>query len=358
MVSHGARTRGTQGGNVELIDVFAVVGSCGPERGIAARRLAEETGAMLVPAPRLAMAPDPVDEAAALVPWAYRERRAVVEPPAFISMTDLIGTFVDEDRSTRLVGITCVVDAGHIIDDLRRDDYFVRRTPAGEEGCSRALIAAEQIEFASTVLLVNWQPLSTPNLSAVMAVVSHLSPHAVLQLDRSGSARPVEPTVYTAGQERPGWVGILNDDYHPHITDPRVSAFRYEQLRLMHPERLSRLLDQRIARGEFGTVLRSAGFCRLASRPHLTANWEHVGQMFSLHPLQADGGDVAGDGEPGGSEMLGLGQDIAFIGLDLDRERLTAALDAAALTDAEFAAGPTLWASFADPFPVPRTSMR
>lgn len=335
------------------IDVIAVVGSCAPERQRAARRLAEEHRSVLVPAARLALAPDPLAEALALVPWAYREGRSVVELPTLTPMTELIGTLCEAEERIRLIGITCVVDASHLLDELRRDDYFVLRSREGETGYARALVAVEQIEFASTVLLVNWEPLSTPDLSTLMALVGHLSPHARLRLERSGHPeQPSEPVVFSAGQERPGWVGILNEDFDPHLTDPRVSSFRYEQLRPMHPERLSALLDGGFSRGAFGSVIRSAGFCRLASRPRVTAQWEHVGQMFSMHPLIAD--DEYADDD----EMLGFGQDIAFTGIDLDRRGLVAALDAAALTDAEFAAGPAVWAGFADPFPVSRSSAR
>lgn len=333
------------------IDVIAVVGSCAPERHRAARRLAETTGSMLLPAARLTASPDPATAAVDLVAWARPARRAVVEFPAHAAAPEVIGAFCEAEGRVRLTGITCVVDAAHVLDDLRRDDYSVRSVPGGEVGVARALRFAEQIEFASTLLLVNWEPLPTPRLSMIMAVVSHLSPRARLTLDR-GVAHAGEPVVYTAGQDRPGWVGILNDDFDPHITDARVSSFRYEQLRPMHPARLSALLNGAFERGAFGSVLRSAGLCRLASRPRITAKWEQVGCMFSLHPLMAD--DEYGDDD----EVLGFGQDIAVIGLDLDRRALTAALDAAALTDAEFAAGPAAWAGFADPFPVSRSSAR
>ncbi|MFT4233141.1 MAG: GTP-binding protein [Leucobacter sp.] len=336
-------------------DVIAVVGSCPAERSRAAASLANETGSMLLTATRIAMSPAPIHEALALVPWAHREGRAVVEFPSATSMTGLIGALCDDGQETaRLIGITCVVDAVHLLDDLRRDDYFVRYGLHGERGYARALTAVEQIEFASTVLLVNWEPLSTPNLSAIMAVVTHLSPRARLQLDRSGIERAVEPMAYSAEQERPGWVAILNDEFDPHITDPRVTALRYEQLRPMHPERLERLLDGDFSSGRHGTVLRSAGFCRLASRPRLTAKWEHVGRMFSLHPLAVD--DEVEAGIDAGEEALGFGQDIAVIGIDLDRDGLIAALDAAALTDEEFAAGPEFWAGLSDPFPVSHPS--
>lgn len=142
---------------------------------------------------------------------------------------------------------------------------------------------------------------------------------------------------------------VLNDDFAAHMTDARVSAFRYEQVRPLHPGRLMAVLD-RIGQGEFGVVVRSAGFCRLATRPQITAQWEHTGQMFTLTPL-SDDTRLADD-----DELLSVGQDLAFIGLHLAEDRLAAALDDAALTDAELAAGPTVWARFADPFPAWQTA--
>ncbi|WCM55102.1 hypothetical protein [Microbacterium sp. EF45047] len=47
-----------------------------------------------------------------------------------------------------------------------------------------------------------------------------------------------------------------------------------------------------------------------------------------------------------------FGQDIGFIGLDLDAPALLAALDGAALDDAELAAGPREWCTYPDPFPA------
>jgi G3E family GTPase len=109
------------------------------------------------------------------------------------------------------------------------------------------------------------------------------------------------------------------------------------------------LLD-RVEAGEFGNVVRSAGFCRLATRPHITAQWEHVGRMISLEPLTSDERLVEGE------ELLAVGQDIAFIGIDVDQDALAAALDDVALTDDELAEGPAAWAGFEDPFPVWQTA--
>jgi G3E family GTPase len=248
--------------------------------------------------------------------------------------------------------LICVADATHVLDDFQRDDYLaVRDAEAGPKPTmtARALLMAMQFEYASTIIFVGWESLTTPELTTVMALVSHLSPRASLWLDRRtiehvGATDPTTPSAF-----RPGWVGVLNDEFDPHMTDRRVSAFRYEQVRPLHPARLMALLD-RVEAGEFGNVVRSAGFCRLATRPHITAQWEHVGRMISLEPLTSDERLVEGE------ELLAVGQDIAFIGIDVDQDALAAALDDVALTDDELAEGPAAWAGFEDPFPVWQTA--
>ncbi|GGF43681.1 hypothetical protein GCM10010922_19030 [Microbacterium sorbitolivorans] len=117
-------------------------------------------------------------------------------------------------------------------------------------------------------------------------------------------------------------------------------------MRPLHPARLGVLLDERIEPGEFGTLIRSMGFCRLATRPHAVTEWNHVGGMISFDPLGRD--DALGDDE----EILAVGQELGLIGIDLDVRALTRALDDPALTDEELAAGPAEWAKFADPFPA------
>ncbi len=196
------------------------------------------------------------------------------------------------------------------------------------------------------IVLVGWGALDTATLSTVMAVICHLNPRARLRLHRGAIERLGAPAApYSAGQDRPGWVSVLNGDFDPHMTDPRVSAYRYEQVRPLHPERLMRLLDEGIGRDAFGTVIRSAGFCRLATRPYATAQWEQAGPVISFLPLTID------DRLDSDDELLSVGQDLAFIGLDLDHRALAAALDLVALTDAELADGPAAWRAFTDPLP-------
>lgn len=335
---------------MQHVDIVAVVGACAPERARYAKRMAAVTGRALVPATRLAVSPDPVDEAATIAPWITAPAGAVIELPHSASVIDAIGALTDRPEWSQLSAVVCVVDALHLMDELQRDSYAERRTltwdrPEVVDHVAHALLTVTQLEYASMIVLVNWAALSTAELSALMALVNHLSPRAALRLHRGGVEASTPGIAYTATQDRPGWVGLLNDEFAPHITDPDVAAFRYENVRPLHPGRLARMLDDQLEPGAFGTVIRSAGFCRLATRAHTVAQWEHVGSMISFEPLGRD--DGLGDDD----ELLAIGQDIAFIGIDLDPVALTTALDQACLSDEELAAGPARWTGFVDPFP-------
>ncbi|GAA1855284.1 GTP-binding protein [Microbacterium koreense] len=330
---------------MEAVDVVAVVGACGPERRRFAARLAASMSAELLPASRLEGSPDPCHEAAVLSSWTTG---AVVELPDETLVTEAIGAFTEAEARTNLRALVCVVDASHILDDLQREDYLsIRDDHSGVAAIliARAELIVKQIEYASVIVLVNWANVETRPLAMLMALLSSLSPRARLWLHRVGGIPVERGEVYGAGQDRAGWVCALNGDHDPHMIDGRVRVYRYEEPRPFHPGRLRKLLD-RIEVGEFGTVVRSVGFCRLVTRPYAVAHWEHVGGMFTLHPMSLE--------TPFASEagVLAVGQDLAFFGFDLDIEALGNALGEASLTPAELDAGPTAWATFPDPFPA------
>ncbi|CAL4860358.1 GTP-binding protein [Microbacterium sp. MM2322] len=331
-------------------DVIAVMGACGPERAMYAERLSLATGKPLLPASRLS-ADDPAAQAAAFLPWLDLGDGVIAEFPADASVLEVIGTLAEHDNGLQLTGVVCIVDAPHLVDDLRRETYAGAPDP-DETGMPRtrytahALLTVQQLEYASTIVLVNWAGLSTPDLSITMALVSHLAPSARLRLHQEATGPLPAAGTHRHHQEAPGWVQLLNGEFAPHMTDSRISAFRYENVRPLHPGRLTALLDERIESGQFGFVVRSAGFCRFATRSHTVAQWDHVGSMIAFSPVQVDDGMTEAEG------LLAVGEDLAFIGLDLHHRALRIALDETALTDDELAAGPAAWAEFEDPFPV------
>ncbi|WP_129656699.1 GTP-binding protein [Rothia halotolerans] len=348
---------------MDPVDVVAVVGACAPERRRYAAELARASGREIFPAARLGMAADPVEEGAALAPWAG-VKGAVVEYPLRAPVDEVIGALLEPGVHTRLGGVVCLVDAAHLLADLA-DESTIRHVSTGHgrrfwDATPRALLVAAQIEFASTVVIADWDRLATPDLSTVMALVSHLNPRARLRLERPGLEPAEGSEGYEVRRTGAGWLALLNGDHSPAMRDPRVSALRYEQVRPFHPGRLASLLDERVEPGEFGTVIRSCGFCRLATRPGITAQWTHAGPAISLEPLARDvvpGAEGFGaredpDAEEPSTELLAVGQDLGIIGLDLDAGALSAALDEAALTDEELLAGVESWAELPDPFPA------
>lgn len=87
-------------------------------------------------------------------------------------------------------------------------------------------------------------------------------------------------------------------------------------------------------------MLRSKGFCWIATRSEVAALWSQAGPNLTFEPA---GWWSALDMPPG--------QEVVFIGVKLDRDRLRAQLEDALLTDAEYAEGAKAWEGYADPFP-------
>ena len=319
-----------------------IVGVCVPERRRYAIALARATGRRLV---RISERPP-----------ARREGREPIPPERSLGSGELWRFVADVETEIDLphvdlatdprIPVVCVVDALHLLEDLAdRHPLIEGARPGDDRGDvgARARRAVSFIEGATLVSFVNWESIDTARLALVMTIASHLNPAARVRLSR-GPAEDVR--ALTSGPqespqllERAGWVHALNDEHDPHMTDGRVMTFRYEQARPFHPARLAAALDG-IESGHHGHVLRSAGFCRLATRPSVLARWDHVGSAIWLDPLSSD------------VEVASTVQDIAFTGLGIDARALRNALDDAAVTDDELTAGPTAWHEFEDPLPA------
>jgi len=344
------------------IQVIAVMGACAPERKEYAAKVARQRGSVLVEAERVARDHTAVESALRLLQLVPDQSEIIVEYPLASVATEIIGSLTEPGLTSELslAEVVCVVDAAHLLGDLFREDYVVLEAehPMANPGdlayVCRAEVIVKQIEYASTVAMVNWHSVDSEQLEMLAALIAQLSPQAevVLSSPRSDGAGtrmlpdPLHSTPYSGEEARAGWTCLLNGDFHPRRAHSRVSVFRYEQLRPFHPGRLKDLLDLRVETQHFGRVIRSAGFARLATRPGVTAQWEHIGRFISLTPMAFDA--EVGDTD----DLLAIGQDIAIFGIDVDERGLRTALDRASLSDAELTGGPALWRTFPDPFPL------
>lgn len=309
---------------------FVVVGVCVPERRAYARALERLLGAPLMFEPG-----GPRHGAREASRWSSFET-VVLEAATDVDVAHLLG---GGEVSPCVV---CVVDAPHFIDDLCSGEALIDDAAPGDDRGdpgARARQAAHFVEAASVVVFVNWERLDTSRLSELMALASHLSPTARIRLAHSAERDIRGIDSRGVWQERAGWLRALNAEHDPYMVDPAVGTFRYEQLRPFHPGRLATVLERELGPERVGLVVRSVGLCRLATRVNTLARWEHVGSSIWIDPLPADEGWDA------------TNQEIVFTGMRLSGERIEAALDSAALTDAELVAGPSAWRGFADPLP-------
>lgn len=105
--------------------------------------------------------------------------------------------------------------------------------------------------------------------------------------------------------------------------------------RPFNPDRLARALQNVTG------LLRSKGFCWIASRPLIAAIWSQAGPNLVIEPAQL-----------WATAEFSPGQEIVIIGVRLDRARVQSLFESALLTDAEVAAGQQEWLTYRDPLPA------
>lgn len=242
----------------------------------------------------------------------------------------------------RLDTMVTVVDASTFLAELVRGQALAERELEAGEGDSRTIadLLVDQVEFAD-VLLINKTDLVSANAAAtVEATVRRLNPRARVLRTEKGVVELAE--VLDTGRYDPlvaaeaeGWAEELAGGHTPETEEYGISSLTYVADRPFHPGRLAEALSG--LRG----MLRSKGFCWIASRPELAAIWSQAGPNLTFEP-----------GAWWSSLEVPPGQEIVFIGVRLDAPAVRRALDAALLTDPEYAAGPTTWTTYPDPFPA------
>lgn len=236
----------------------------------------------------------------------------------------------------------------HVVSVLRADEVDHLLWSGVDDAFVEGERLAALLEYATVIVLDRVDRLRPARRRALVALVHRCAPQAVVLADarvrgaddlpasNGGAAR-----VLAGGA---GWMRALSaveDDARPRTLDGLVSL-RYREPLPFHPARLADVVEHDLAAGPNGRVLRSRGFFRLASRPDHVGSWSSVGAMLALDPTA----------NPSWDEDAPVGQALWFVGEDLDVDRITRALDGALITPPELLAGPDLWRSWADPFPV------
>lgn len=245
-------------------------------------------------------------------------------------------------RLARLDTMVTVVDASTFLPELARGQSLADRDMVAGPGDGRNIadLLTDQVEFADVILLNKTDLVSAQQLGAVEAVVRRLNPtahllrtdHGVVALGEVLGTGRFDPD---AAATVPGWDEEIANGHTPETEEYGIGSMTFRADRPFHPDRLATALEQ--MRG----LLRSKGFCWIASRPAIAAIWSQAGPNLVIEPAQY-----------WSSTDVIPGQEIVFIGVRLDRDRIAGLLDSALLTDDEVAAGEPSWLRFPDPLPA------
>jgi G3E family GTPase len=279
-------------------------------------------------------------------------------------------SFRDEDGTclgdaARLDTMLTVVDAAAFLHDYGSPDMLVDRQLQADEADPRTIVdlLTDQVEFANVIVLNKADLVSDTQLDRLEAMLRQLNPTARFVRSTRGKV-PLELIFNThlydeaASSKMPGWVRELNGIHTPETEEYGIASFVYRRRRPFHPQRLAALLEAGLP-----GVIRSKGFVWIASRPEWMALWSQAGvsltldragrwfasvpsSEWSLDEETRDWLQTVWDPEVGDCR-----QELVLIGVGMDRRSLEALLDEAALTDAEYAAGPTHWRGLADSLP-------
>ncbi|MCV7193603.1 GTP-binding protein [Mycolicibacterium brumae] len=242
----------------------------------------------------------------------------------------------------RLDTLVTVVDAATFLPELARGEELTRRNLAAGQTDSRNIadLLSDQVEFAD-VILVSKADLAGPEATArTEAVLRRLNPRAEITRVDHGSA-PLGLLLDTGrfdpdlAAETPGWEEEIADGHTPETEEYGISSLTFRADRPFHPERLAEAL------GQLRGMLRSKGFCWLATRPTISAFWSQAGPNMVLEPAAY-----------WSATPIPPGQEIVFIGVNLKPKVVRMLLNSALLTDAELAAGQNAWLRMSDPLPA------
>ncbi|NQE65846.1 COBW domain-containing protein [Nocardia gamkensis] len=242
----------------------------------------------------------------------------------------------------RLDTMVTVVDASTFLAEVARGQALSERNLQAGDGDARTIadLLVDQVEFADVLLVNKTDLVGAAAVGAVEATVRRMNPRAHVLRTSNGVVDLAE--VLDTGRYDPvvaaeaeGWAEELAGGHTPETEEYGIRSLTYTADRPFHPLRLSDALEQ--LRG----LLRSKGFCWIASRSTLAAVWSQAGPNLVFEPAAW-----------WSSLEVPPGQEIVFIGIKLDCDKVRSLLDGALLTDAEFAEGPGAWAEYPDPFPA------
>ncbi len=267
---------------------------------------------------------------------------------------------------TRLDTMVTVIDGVHFLQQFKSNTTLAQKGMATGEGDVRSIadLFIDQVEFAN-VLVINKADLVTPaKLTELRAILARLNPGARVIESVRGNV-PLDAILDTGrfdmeqAMTSPGWLRELQAVHTPETEEYGIGSFVYRARRPFHPERFWEFLH-----AKWPGLLRSKGFFWLATRHAMIGEWSQAGGTAEYRPIGywwaavpkkywPESDDTIREilkewKEPYGDRR----QELVYIGQNLPKEEMKAALDECLLTADEMRSDEKYWAAhFSDPFP-------
>jgi len=279
-------------------------------------------------------------------------------------------TFTDEEgRSladlTRLDTMVTVVDAAHFLEQFREAQSLQERGEAMNDDDERTVadLFVDQVEFANVLLVNKIDLVSDEDRRELIATLKALNPAAKI-IETVRSKVELSEVLDTGlfdmetAQTSARWIQELNGVHIPETEEYGISSFVFRARRPFHPKRFWNFIHT-----EWHGLLRSKGHFWLATRHDMIGLWSQAGGSAEYRPIGFWWAAAPKTTWPDDEEIWKAimkdwqepygdrRQQLVYIGQDLPKEEMLAALRHCLLDDRELAMGPEKWARFSDPFP-------
>jgi G3E family GTPase len=280
-------------------------------------------------------------------------------------------TFTFEDEAgqhlsefARLDTLVTVVDAHNFMQDFGSGEDLQERGlgVSAEDERSIVHLLVDQVEFADVLLINKIDLVDEDTLNRLEALLRKLNPSAkLLRLERGQV--PLTEIINTGlfnfavAALSPEWLKEERGSHVPETEEYGISSFVYRARRPFHPLRLVEAVESDLLQN----ILRSKGFIWLATRHNEVGIWSQAGEVVSLEYGGIWWAASPRDEYPTDPDLLAeitswmegeygdRRQELVIIGQELDRARVTTALDSCLLTEQEMQLGWQVWREFEDP---------
>ncbi len=269
---------------------------------------------------------------------------------------------IDLTKYCQLDTMVTVVDANRFWHDFESGETLLERQQALGEDDTRDVVnlLIDQIEFCNVLILNKCDMLNEEEIYRLEGVLKKLQPEAKL-IKTEYSNIDINEILNTKlfdfdkASMSAGWLKELEGEHTPETEEYGISSFVYRRNLPFHSERFLRWSD------DFpDEVVRAKGIVWCASRNNLAILLSQAGPTKSLEPVsywvaslpKLEQESILRDNqhllESWDPEFGDRKTELVFIGIDMEKEKITRELDRCLITPEEYDQD---WSSFVDPFP-------